>query len=310
MIHRLRARHLQLLQILGEVTTTHAAAERMHLSQPAITRMLREIEDIFEGPLFERTSKGVVANRAGMTLINQATVLMNELTTIEKEVRYIRQGQMGLLNIGALSGNLNATHAVARLLEIFPDVHISIREGQINLLIAALLNGELDCVIGPVTDEDLKNERVSQLRLEHLVEDSMAVVARAGNPLCRRKKIKWPDLSEYRWILPPTESVLRRAFMRTYMELGMSPPTHNIEAISPLTTRSLITSGVVDLGLLRMAHAREEARLGGLQILSMISDPPLPPLTLIARRSPRLRPELLDQFMAIAKETSAIKTKK
>jgi hypothetical protein len=39
----------------------------------------------------------------------------------------------------------------------------------------------------------------------------------------------------------------------------------------------------------------------------MVSDPPLPPLTLIARRSPRLRPELLDQFIAIAQKTSVIK---
>mgnify|MGYP000004334917 CR=1 FL=1 len=305
LIRRLRARHLELLQILGEVSTVHAAAKQMNLSQPATTRMLREVEEMFGGPLFDRNARGIAANRSGMALIGRAAILMRELATIEKEVELVRQGQQGLLRVGALSGNLNATFAVAQLLKQMPTVQVSIREGQINLLITALLGGELDCVVGPITDEELRNTHIDELRLERLVEDSMAVVASPKSAWCRRRRIKWSDLSNERWILPPPESVLRRAFMRVYLELGMTPPQHRVEAISPLTTRSLITLGTVEFGLLRMAHAKDEARLGGLKILSMESAPKLPPLALLARRAPSLRSAVLDLFIKQLKMSSA-----
>jgi len=304
LVRRLRARHLELLQILGEVSTVHAAAKRMNLSQPATTRMLREVEAMFGGPLFDRNARGIAPNRSGTALIARAAILMRELGTIENEIDLVRQGQQGLLRIGALSGNLNATVAVAQLLKKAPTVQVSIREGQINLLIASLLGGELDCVVGPITDEELRNVRIDELRLERLVEDSMAVVASPNSAWSRRRRIKWEDLSEARWILPPTESVLRRAFMRVYLELGMRPPQHTVEALSPLTTRSLITLGTVDLGLLRMAHAKEEARLGGLKILSMVSAPKLPALALLARRAPSLRSAPLDLFIELLRESS------
>ncbi|MGS1107388.1 LysR family transcriptional regulator [Achromobacter anxifer] len=304
LVRRLRARHLELLQILGEVSTVHAAARQMNLSQPATTRMIREVEEMFGGALFDRSPRGIAPNRSGASLIGRAAILMRELATIEQEVELVRQGQQGLLRVGALTGNLNATFAVAQLLKQAPAVQVSIREGQINLLIAALLGGELDCVVGPITDEELRNPRIDELRLERLVEDSMAVVASPKSAWCRRRRIKWGDLSGERWILPPPESVLRRAFMRVYLELGMSPPEHRVEALSPLTTRSLISLGTVELGLLRMAHAREEAKLGGLKVLSMASEPKLPPLALLARRAPSLRPMLLDLFIKLLMDSS------
>ncbi|WP_454673919.1 LysR family transcriptional regulator [Achromobacter pestifer] len=305
MIRRLRARHLELLQILSSAKTVHEAAQRMNLSQPAVTRMIREIEDIFGSQLFDRSVRGISANRTGALLMHRSSAMMQELSAIEKEVRLVQLGQHGQLRIGALSGNLNATRAVSRFMAASPDVHVSIREGPINPLISALLNGELDCVIGPITDEELRNPHIEELRLERLAEDRMVVVGPPTGPWTRRRRIKWAELVDARWILPPLESVLRRAFMRTYLERGLPMPVHRVEAISPLTTRSLLAQGAVDLGLLRKAQAQEEARLGGVKVLSMESEPMLPALTSVVRRAPSARSALLDAFMAILRQEAS-----
>jgi DNA-binding transcriptional LysR family regulator len=65
LIRTLRLRHLELLVALSEARTMRGAAARLHLSQPAISKMLGEIEDCFGARLFERSHQGIHANALG-----------------------------------------------------------------------------------------------------------------------------------------------------------------------------------------------------------------------------------------------------
>ena len=86
MVRRLRLRHFELLTLLAQERTVRAAARRMALTQPAISKMLREIEDCFDTPLFERSRSGVTANPAGERLIRHAVIAMNETRALGEEV--------------------------------------------------------------------------------------------------------------------------------------------------------------------------------------------------------------------------------
>jgi len=61
----MRLRHLELLTVLHELPRVRAAARRLNLSQPAVSKMLREIEQVFGAPLFERSRTGVTPNALG-----------------------------------------------------------------------------------------------------------------------------------------------------------------------------------------------------------------------------------------------------
>ena len=76
---RLKLRHLSLLQSLERHRTLSRVAEEMNLSQPAITKALREVEDIFMTRLFERTSRGLVATAAGRAVLRFARVTLADV---------------------------------------------------------------------------------------------------------------------------------------------------------------------------------------------------------------------------------------
>jgi DNA-binding transcriptional LysR family regulator len=94
LLRKLRLRHFELLGHLGEVATVHAAAKRMHLTQPAVSRMI-QIEEIFGGPLFDRTARGISANHIGLALMRRSGMLVAELAAAQQEATVMRAGASG-----------------------------------------------------------------------------------------------------------------------------------------------------------------------------------------------------------------------
>ncbi|MCM5571157.1 LysR family transcriptional regulator [Burkholderiaceae bacterium FT117] len=298
LVRRLRMRHLELLEILADAGTVRAAAGRMRLTQPAVTRMLKEIEELFCGQMFERSARGVSPNALGMLLVERAQVLMQEVRATEREVVLARQGQVGLLRIGTYSGSRAVLEAVARLTREDPRLTVELREAQINALLDALLRGDLDCVVGAVPPDELRSARIDQLRMERLRDDQISVVTPRDSPWARRRRVGWLDLAGERWVLPPRDSLLRRAFVQVYLELGTVPPAAAVESMSPLNVRTLVALHAGNLGLMRSEHAKEEQDLGALRIVPVTPPLTLPPLVVFTRHRPRVRQALVDRFVA------------
>lgn len=287
LLRRLRLRHLELLGHLSEVATVHAAAKRMHLTQPAVTRMIQEIEEIFGGPLFDRSARGISANHIGLALMRRSGMLVAELAAAQEEAAVMRAGATGLLRIGTFSGSTTLPLGIVELRRRMPQVIVQIREAQVDQLIADLLQGELDCIVGALSPDELNNERLDRLRVELLAEDHLCVVATKTNPLARRRKIDWDQLAAQQWILPPRGSLLRRAVIAACLAAGVTPPQPCIECLSPLTVLTLIRLDPRCIGPMREQQAREEVRINkNLVILDLHSGAAMPPLAMITRRAP------------------------
>ena len=82
---RLRFRHLQLLVALRDHGSLHAAAEALSLTQPSLSKMLKEIEVSFGRPLFERSARGVAPTPAGAVVLHGAALLLDELERLGRE---------------------------------------------------------------------------------------------------------------------------------------------------------------------------------------------------------------------------------
>lgn len=300
-VRRLRFRHLELLALLDEVTTMRAAANRMQLTQPAITRMLQEIESIFDARLFVRGARGVTANEQGAKLVAHAIALLNELDGTRQEIEISGVQQLDLLRLGAFSGSRSIAQAFAHLTQQHPGVRVTIRESVIGELFDALLRGELDCLIGSLPPEELKQYRMDSLRMSSVGEEQARVVAAKDSSWARRRRIGWAELDGARWVLPPRESLMRRALIRAYLDAGLAPPEPIVEVMSPLTIRSMLECGGVELGLMRSGHAREEERLG---VLKAIAVPPLrmPALTVFTRREAGARTAIVNAMTAALRQ--------
>lgn len=293
-VRRLRFRHLELLAFMEQATTVRAAADLMQLTQPAITRMLQEIESIFEAKLFERGARGVTANAQGAKLIAHAIALLNELDGTRYEIEISHTQQHDLLRIGAFSGSRTIAQAFALLVERLPDARMVIHEAAISVLLDQLLRGELDCLIGSLPPEELKQHRMDKLRMQPISEEYACVVAPNDSPWAHKRRIGWAELRDARWVLPPRDSLMRRALIRAYLDIGLAPPEPVIEVLSPLTIRSMLEFGGVQVGLARSSHAREDELLGVLKTLPVVPKLRLPPLAVFTRREAGTRKTIVE----------------
>jgi DNA-binding transcriptional LysR family regulator len=126
--------------------------------------------------------------------------------------------------------------AVAALKRDFPDILIRIEMDYSRPLVAKLLDGQLDIVVGRI----MGAEGSSELEFEPLADEPHSVIVRAGHPLAGRKRVSYGDLVDYGWIMPPDGSVLRSRLDAVFLEHGLVPPQNIVETTSlPVTIHLL-----------------------------------------------------------------------
>lgn len=206
---RLRLRHLQLVADLDETHHLGETARRMATTQPAISKMLAELEDLMGVSLFTRTPKGSFATHHGQTLIRHARWILGDLDRLALDCKH--QCQSGrervVLGVNSSSAADLIPQALLRLRDSGANVSLVVREGSLETLMPQLLTRQLDLVVARVDAGGLRPELCS----ETLREEAMCVVASHRHPLVQRREVSWSDLADYPWILPPLGSPVRAA---------------------------------------------------------------------------------------------------
>src|SRR6266576_82804 len=183
MSRTLKTRHLQVFLAVAKVGSMQHAARDVHLSQPAISKLIVELEGIFGAPLFERSKRGVTPTECGRALLDRAQRMLNDFETAKGEVAAIARGAIGCVRVGVLpvveAPMLSRTLLALR--KSVPGVMVQVTDGTHPVLLSLLRKGELDCVISRLdigaADRDL--------HIEKLVQGPMSVVASPSHPLAR-----------------------------------------------------------------------------------------------------------------------------
>jgi DNA-binding transcriptional LysR family regulator len=285
-------RHLELLATLSDVPTLRGAAARLNLSQPAISKMLGEIEACFGTPLFERTRQGVQANAPGAAAMARARIALNELRRASDDIAALRAGATAVLRVGAPSVTATVPAAVVRLRARLPEVAVQIRDGPVRELLERLLDGELDCVFGAITPGLLASDLLARLKPEALLADELCVLASAAHPLAGRKGLRWPDLRAAPWVAPPKETLVRQAFITAFLDGGASPPEPVIEAMSSVTVGAVMRLDPSLLCAVRLEQARDEVARGDVCRIAVSPAVALPAFGLFTRQDGEPTPAL------------------
>jgi DNA-binding transcriptional LysR family regulator len=224
---RLRFRHLQFLDILGKTRNLRVTAEQMHITQPAATKMLMEIEDILEVRLFERLPRGMQPNELGLFTLRYANVALEGHRKFVDEFNDLRKGGHGHLTVGAISGSAAQLlmASVAEIQRLRPLLVLRILEQSSDQLVTWLAERKIDLMIGRFTEEAQR----AQFQYERLDGESLQVVAGFDHPLRGAKNLDVNELAHWPWILYPPSTALRKV-------------TDDIFANAELT----LTSGVVE----------------------------------------------------------------
>jgi DNA-binding transcriptional LysR family regulator len=296
LVRRLRLRHLELLVALADAGTMRAAATRLHLSQPALSKMLGEIEVGFGARLFERSPQGLEVNALGLAAVYRARVILGELARGKEEVDALRTGAEGVLRLGTLSVTATVPRAVAKLRQDVPGARVHIHEGRVRDLIQKLLDGELDCVFGAITPELLTSEVVRLLRSEVMLDDELCVLCGSRHPLLQERRLRWADLHGVPWVVPPKDTLVRQGFMTAFLNAGLEPPEPAVEVLSSVTLGGLLRADPALLGATRLEHARDEVARSDVGRVRVGPALALPSLGLYTRRGPKAPAPLMQSF--------------
>ncbi|WP_416051080.1 LysR family transcriptional regulator [Cupriavidus basilensis] len=249
-IDRLRIRHLRLLDLVARTGSLTAAAEVMHISQPAVTKMLQELEQAFGCTLIERTTRGGRLSPAGERALERLRIALGALDAASEalaarpEIPLVRMGVLPLVGVNVLP-RLVATLSQQGVLP-----RLQVREHTVSGLLGLLASGELDCVIGRLETGHPAQPR-ERLAITPLWDEHLAVACARDHPLARRREVSLPALHEGPWILPPRGTHTREIFEQPFLDSGQLPPVPHIESISFHSSLSMVAAS----GFLTVAPA-------------------------------------------------------
>lgn len=296
LLNRLRYKHLLLIRLLDERRNLHRVAEAMNISQPAATRMLREIETTFDSQLFTRDAKGVTPTRLGSVLIQFAHNALTRLDRCAEELQRYRSGDGGELAIGAIMGAAPdlVAQAVIEMKQDRPLLRIRLMGETSDQLLDLLSRSQIDMAIARFSSALQHNE----FDFEPLGNERIVAVVRHDHALAADPAPQLTDLLEdWPWLLQPVETPARQALEKELEQRGLVSPRDVVECGSIFAALQLIKRSDAIL-VMAESVVRDYLDFGVLKALPISLGEALAPFGLLTRRGER-QSEAGRQFAAI-----------
>ncbi|MEM5450062.1 LysR substrate-binding domain-containing protein [Paraburkholderia guartelaensis] len=226
----LKARHLHLLVAIDTYRNLTQVADVTHVTVPAVSKALAELERGLGLTLFSRTAQGLVPTPYGDCLIRHARSMLTILNQARDELKALSSGTEGKVHIGMLpaSASVLLPQALGLLKQRSPGTNVVVIEGTTTSLLPELWQGKLDLVVGRLPAPDT----LGSFEEKELLEDPVTLVTGRHHPLARKKHLRWEDLHPYPWILPPPGSILRDPLERALEVHGVPLTSNYIETLS------------------------------------------------------------------------------
>ncbi|MBT2302811.1 LysR family transcriptional regulator [Variovorax paradoxus] len=231
-------RRLALFASLAEMHNMPAVARAFGVTQPALSALVRELEERTACVLFTRSARGVRPTRSGEQLAFRCKRALAELRSIGSDLSAIRGVVEGSVVVGALplSRTLVLPTAIAALLAKHPGVRVSTVESPYEVLAAALRSGDVDFILGALRPAGQARDLVQ----ESLFDDRISLVARAGHPLAAASPIAFAHLQRARWVLSRRGSPSRELLERFFHHSGQPAPQPAVETGDLALLRGLL----------------------------------------------------------------------
>ncbi len=218
----LKTRDLYAFLEVCRLKSIRRSAESLALSQPALTKIIQQLERHMGVPLIERLPRGVQPTIYGNTLARYARFALAELDQAKETIDSIMGGKLGRVRIGA---NATAAHMllppiIERIRALNPFVELRVLESTIESLELRLLNGELDVVFAPIP----RNGIDSDILTKRLLDDQLVVIAGDQNDLARQAAPKLADALSHPWIFVGDDPIKQSQIIPLLHMLGLPAP--------------------------------------------------------------------------------------
>lgn len=238
-LHQLRIRQLKFVTLLASLGSLAATAEQLSMTPSAASMMLKEIEGIFGAKLFRRQGRGMALTEQGLALLPRCQTVLGEVAAMGASMEGSSQP---LLRIGAFPHTTTTVlpTIVKGLIEGRPAWRIQILDDSADRLLALLLAGEIDLLLGRLPNNAAKGQSITELEQRVIYQSSLSVVASKNHPLAGRSNLSMEDLLAWPWVLPSMQSTTRVAIVDAFLKQGLTPPIPMVESPSYFYSLSLV----------------------------------------------------------------------
>jgi DNA-binding transcriptional LysR family regulator len=190
------------------------SALKLHVSQPALSRSIKTIEDEFGHQLFDRVGRKSELTAFGQYIYVQARELVDRANNLKQSGQQLLSGQTGKVSIGLGSGPgaLLMTPLLAHMAKEYPQGHLEISRGSTSLLVQALRDRHLDALVLDIRSLNPSSDLV----VEVLCEMSGAFMCRKGHPLSRARQVTLSRVKEFPVASTPLSDEVARILVDRY----------------------------------------------------------------------------------------------
>ncbi|WP_159637800.1 LysR family transcriptional regulator [Sphingobacterium composti Ten et al. 2007 non Yoo et al. 2007] len=241
MNYEIELRHLHYFRVLAEELHFRKAAERLFISQPGLTRQIKQMEEIYNTLLFERGKRSVKLTEAGEFLKQEVGLIFNQLNNIQTHIEKISEGKITNLKLGFIGSAVQTIlpELLAKLKAKQPLIDVTLNELSNEIQVEMLLKNELD--FGFVRIENFP----TAINTHPILTENFALVVPKNHTLSTKKKINLLDFKDESFIL------FSKQYSASYYDLVMSifrdhqfEPKVALRTVNALSIFNLVSQGL------------------------------------------------------------------
>ncbi len=274
-------RQLKVFESVARHLSYTRAAEELHLSQPAVSMQIKQLESVIGHPVMEQFGKKNYLTAAGIEMQHYGKQILQLLDETEEVLEDLKGLRKGTLDIAvATTANDFATRLLAEFSQQHDELSFKLDVTNRKTLLSQLENNEKDLVIMGRPPEDLDVE------MEPIMENPLVVVAAPNHPLASKTAISLEELVEYTFVVREKASGTRIAMERFFDEHGIEM-THSMEMTSNEAIKQSVQAGL-GLGIVSVHTVGLELEAKRLVVLDVIDFPILRHWYVVYKKGKRL----------------------
>lgn len=290
-------RRLHVFYTVARLLSFTKAAETLHMTQPAVTFQVRQLEEHFNTRLFDRTHNRISLTEAGQKVYEYAERIFQLYNELENSVRELTGDISGVLILGA--STTIAEYMLPALLGDFkakyPDVNLRLKVSNTEGIVSMVEHNVIDLgvVEAPVTN---KNLAVDVCRTDRLV-----AIVPPGHPLADYNTVPLSAIVEYPYICREEGSGTREVVLDYLREAGFDPSQLNIimELGSLEALKGAVESGI-GISIVSRATLVKEIKLGTLKVLEL--EPPMERPFSFVHQKHKFRQRAMEELLDFARK--------
>ena len=281
-------RHLRNMLAVMEEGSIGKAAQRLNISQPALTKSIQRLEQHLGVRLFDREARGMKPTFYADGLRGYAKAACVGMAEAESQIASLRNGTEGIVTIAG---------PPLIVTELLPDVLVRLSQERPRLqvrivarnreLFTDLLEGRFNLVVAMLYDEIPKQG----LSKQWLFDDRLVLVMRPDHPLARRRKVRPSDLPEQKWVFADSDTWSHRRLRLYFEQAGLTVPRARIESRNPAILKSIVM--ISDhIGVMSKLGVEKEVSRGLLKCIEIASPLMHRPIGVVRRENEPMSPAM------------------